>query len=85
MRHADAVLAAALAFATWPGPTLADSEMKQSPLMMRRAGPSCQAGNLGGDPGAGYFYRLGPCAGVDAPAMRAVAPERNVGPSRRRF
>ena len=61
-------------------PARADSEMRQSPLLMRRAGPSCQRGNLGAEPGAGYYYRLGPCAGPDtsdaAPALGSPGERR---------
>ncbi len=46
-------------------PALANGAMKQSPLLLRRAGPSCRPGHLGSARGAGYFYRRGPCAGVD--------------------
>ena len=83
MRRAVTVLITLLAAITLPTPTLADSQMKQSPLLMRRAGPSCQPGNLEGEPGAGYAYRLGPCAGVDSssPAGGDDGQER---PARRR-
>lgn len=57
-----------LILAVFTAPAQADSQMKQSPLLMRRAGPSCRPGNLGGEPGAGYLYRLGPCAGADPSA-----------------
>ena len=57
-----------LSVMTRPTVALADHEMVQSPLLMRRAGPSCQPGNLAGDPGAGRRWYLGPCAGVDATA-----------------
>ena len=64
----------ALAAASCATSASADSRMVQSPLLMRRAGPSCQPGHLGGEEGAGYRYALGPCAGVDgtvaAPALR---------------
>lgn len=63
-RLAAAALAATLG-PVWSRPALADSEMKQSPLLMRRAGPSCRPGDLGAEPGAGYRYWLGPCAGPD--------------------
>lgn len=54
-----------LGLAALATPVRADNQMVQSPLLMRRAGPSCQPGNLGAEPGAGYGYRLGPCAGAD--------------------
>ena len=61
-------------------PAWADSEMKQSPLLMRRAGPSCQPGNLGAETGAGYNYRLGPCEGPDTsdavPALESLGQRR---------
>lgn len=73
MKRLYAVSLSILALATCPTPSFADNEMVQSPLMMRRAGPSCRPGNLGGDPGAGYRYRLGPCAGAEA------SPSANTG------
>ncbi len=68
MGRVYAAIIAALAVAACPTATFADNEMRQSPLLMRRAGPSCRPGNLGAQPGAGYHYQLGPCAGADASA-----------------
>ena len=63
MRYACAALL--LTLAATDTAALANGAMKQSPLLMRRAGPSCRPGHLGAARGAGYFYRRGPCAGVD--------------------
>ena len=78
MRCVPAVILLALSLASCPTPTLADNEMRQSPLLFRRAGPSCQPGHLGGEEGAGFGYRVGPCAGPDA----APAPEEDQGTRR---
>lgn len=76
-----ALLFGAAALAT---PARADNEMKQSPLLFHRAGPSCRAGDLGGQDGAGYGgYLVGPCLGVDP----SPAPEKRRlrgSPGRRR-
>jgi hypothetical protein len=80
MKRAVAMLTAASAIAVCPSPGVADQEMVQSPLLMRRAGPSCQPGNLEGDPRAGYRYYLGPCAGPDATSdTRSVEQRRRRG------
>ncbi len=82
MRRFPAIL---LALTAVSAPAFADSEMKQSPFLMRRAGPSCQPGNLGGDAGAGYGYRLGPCAGADASTPPRTDDGQDVPRRRRRF
>ena len=85
MTRLHAILLAALALTAVSTPAVADSQMKQSPLLMRRAGPSCQPGNLGGEEGAGYFYRLGPCAGADASTPPRTDEGQDVPRRRRRF
>ena len=82
MKRASTALFIAFAAVACATPTLADHEMVQSPLLMRRAGPSCQPGNLEGEPGAGIRYRLGPCAGPDSSS--SVNPGEIQRPNRRR-
>ncbi|WP_237480107.1 hypothetical protein [Lichenibacterium dinghuense] len=56
---------AALALAPTGASVALAGHIHQSPLLMRRAGPSCRAGHLGGAPHAGYRWLRGPCRGVD--------------------
>ncbi|RYC29552.1 hypothetical protein D3273_23490 [Lichenibacterium minor] len=84
MRRVRVATLMAVVTVTLATPAFADNQMKQSPLLMRRAGPSCQPGNLGAEPGAGYYYRLGPCAGADMTAPE-VDREASVPGRRRRF
>ncbi len=84
MRCAPAVTLLALCLASCPTQTSADSEMKQSPLLFHRAGPSCQPGNLGGEDGAGFGYRVGPCAGPDAAPVPDGAQRTHRSSPRRR-
>lgn len=65
MKRDRAALALLFALLAWSVPARADDVMQQSPLLMRRAGPSCRPGDLGGSPDAGYGLALGPCAGAD--------------------
>ncbi len=85
MTRSHVVTLMAYALVARSTPAFADNQMKQSPLLMRRAGPSCQPGNLGSQPGAGYSYRLGPCAGVDTSAAPDLEEDRALPGRRRRF
>ena len=82
MQNHRAVFAALmLTVAASSTPALANGAMKQSPLLLRRAGPSCTPGHLGAVRGAGYFYRRGPCAGVDPSYRQGTAPVAAQRPS----
>lgn len=55
-------LAIALAALTvWSAPALANGAMRQSPLLMHKAGSACAGKHRGPQRGAGYRCRLGGC------------------------
>lgn len=79
MKHDRVALALFFAPLAWSVPAWAENVMEQSPALMRRAGPSCRTGDLGGSPNAGYGLALGPCAGADpaTPPSESARAGRN--------
>ena len=82
MKRDRVALALFFAALAWPVPAWAENVMEQSPLLMRRAGPSCRPGDLDGSQNAGYGLALGPCVGAE-PTTPPVENER-VGRSGRK-
>ena len=54
-------LAFVLLFTASAAPASANGAMRQSPLLMHKAGAACAGKHRGPQRGAGYRYRLGGC------------------------